>query len=221
MTQSRSAASQPAKGLNSASLGFAEDFVPTGEVLKRARENSVLVGAPTPSNGVCTALTFLARVLDAKAVVEIGTGTGVTGLALFAGMNPNGILTSIDAEAGWQLDAKSAFTDAGIPSQRYRLIAGLPLDVAPKLRDGAYDLVFIDGDKLEYVEYIAQALRLLRHGGALVLNEALWQNMVADSRNEDDETVIIREALQSVSDTEEFTSLLIPLGGGLLAAVKD
>ncbi len=119
-----------------------------------------------------------------------------------------------------QAAARRAFTGAGIAPQRFRLIASAPLEVLGKLRDGAYDLVFINGDKLEYVEYVAQALRLLRHGGVLVLNDALWHNLVAASDNEDDETLIIREALQSVSETEEFTSTLLPVGDGLLAAVK-
>ena len=91
----------------------------------------------------------------------------------------------------------------------------------PKLRDGAYDMVFVNGDKLEYVEYVAQALRLLRHGGVVVLNDALWKNLVADADNEDDETVIIREALAAVAETEEFTSVLLPVGDGLLAAIKE
>ena len=100
-------------------------------------------------------------------------------------------------------------------------IEQIALDVLPKLRDNAYDGVFIDGDKLEYVEYVAQALRLLRRGGVVVLNDALWHNLTADPRNEDDETVIIREGLQSILDLEEFVPLLIPLGDGLLAAVKS
>ena len=88
------------------------------------------------------------------------------------------------------------------------------------LRDSAYDLVFINGDKLEYVEYFAQAQRLLRPGGLIVINDALWHNKIADPSNEDDETVIIREALQSVTDTENLTTALLPVGDGLLVAVS-
>ena len=172
------------------------------------------------SNGVTTALTFLAKAIQARHVVQIGTGSGAAGLALFAGMASDGVITSIDVEGDRQSSARQAFTNAKIASNRFRLIAGVPLDVLPKLRDGAYDLVFVDGDKLEYVEYLAQALRLLRHGGLVIINDALWRGLIADSSNEDDETVIIREALDSVLDTEEFTPVLLPVGGGLLAAVK-
>ena len=90
----------------------------------------------------------------------------------------------------------------------------------PKLTDGAYDLVLIDGDPLEYVEYVAQAEKLLRSGGLLALHHALWHGLVADERNDDDEPLIIREALAAVSTNEAFTPALLPIGDGLLVAVK-
>ncbi|MDR1354940.1 MAG: class I SAM-dependent methyltransferase [Propionibacteriaceae bacterium] len=206
--------------LDTESLSLAENYACLPDALRLARENTLLGGDETLSNGACATLTFLAKALDAKAVVEIGTGTGVTGLALFAGMNPAGILTTIDSEADWQLEAREAFLAADITARRFRTIAGVVLDVLPKLSDGVYDLVFVNGDKLEYVEYVAQAVRLLRPGGVLLINDALWHNLVADPRNEDDETVIMREALQAVQELGDFTPLLIPLGSGLLAAVR-
>ena len=151
--------------LDKRSLGYAEDYVPAPDHVRAAREDAVSAGVPAPSNGVTTALTFLAKVLDAKAVVEIGTGTGATGLALFEGMSPQGVLTSIDPEVGWQLTAKQAFRDRQIASQHFRLIAGRPLEVVNNLRDAAYDLVLVNAEKLEYVEHVAQAERLLRPGG--------------------------------------------------------
>lgn len=207
--------------LDQRSVAFAEDYVPAPEQVTMARRNAISNDAPAPSNGITTALSFLARVLDATAVVEIGTGTGTTGLALFEGMSPNGVLTSIDSEVDWQLDAKQAFRDQRIASQRFRLISGRPLDVLNNLRDAAYDLVLINADKLEYVEYVAQAERLLRPGGVAVINDALWQGLVADPSDESDETVIVREALAAVQESELFTPLLLPLGEGLLVAVKN
>lgn len=207
--------------LSPASWVFSEDFVPLDEHLTRARQNAVGLGLPAPSPGTLSTLRVLARMIAARAIAEIGTGAGATGLALFEGMGSEGVLTSIDPEPQRQSEARSEFQAAGVRSQRYRLIAGNPLDVLPKLRDGAYDMVLVGGDKLEYVEYIAQALRLLRPGGVLVVDDALWHGHVADARNDDDETLIIREALQSVQQTEEFTATLLPVGNGLLVAVKD
>ncbi|MEL4544838.1 O-methyltransferase [Luteococcus sp. H138] len=220
MTDPSSNTTSSSLPLDARSWGYAEDFVRPDERIRDARNQAVELGIETISNGTVAALRFLARMVQAKAVVEIGTGSGVSGLALYEGMGSEGIITSIDPQSDRQATARKEFTDAGIRSNRIRLIAGTPLDVLPKLRDGAYDLVFINGDKLEYVEYVAQALRLLRHGGVVVLHDALWQNKVADPDNEDDETVIIREALAAVEQTEEFTSLLLPVGDGLLSTTK-
>lgn len=220
MTQPSNPTASSSLPLDPRSWGYAEDFVNPDERIRDARNQAVELGIETISNGTVAALRFLARLVQAKAVVEIGTGSGVSGLALFEGMGTDGIITSIDPQSDRQSIARKEFTAAGIRSNRIRLIASTPLDVLPKLRDGAYDLVFINGDKLEYVEYVAQALRLLRHGGVVVLHNALWQNQVANPDNEDDETVIIREALAAVEQTEEFTSVLLPVGDGLLAAIK-
>jgi len=206
--------------LDSASLSFAEDFARLPDPVRQAREDALLAGLNPVSTGVAAALTFLTKALDAKAVVEIGTGTGATGLALLSGMDANGVLTSLDTDADWQFEAREAFTRAGLAPRRFRLITGVALDVLPKLQDGAYDLVLIDGDKLEYVEYVAQAVRLLRPGGVLALHDALWRSRVANPRNEDDEVVIIREALQAIQSNDALTPFMIPLGDGLLVAVK-
>lgn len=171
--------------------------------------------------GTTALLTFLARTLSAANVAEVGTDAGVSALALLEGMTDNGVLTSVDTDAERQDAARKALTLAGVRSNKFRLITGTPLDVLPKLRDGAYDIVLVNGDRLEYVEYVAQALRLLRPGGVVIVNEALAGNHVADPDNEDDETLIIREALESVQETEEFTPILLPVGSGLLLAVKS
>jgi predicted O-methyltransferase YrrM len=213
----KSAAKAPA---HATSWAFAEAFVPESAAAATARQAAREMGLSAVSQGAATVLTFLARAINARTVAEIGTGAGVSGLALLQGMSTDGILTSIDSENEHQVAARQIFNAAGIPVRRARLIAGAALNVLPKLSDGAYDLVLIDGDPLEYVEYVAQALRLLRHGGLLVVHHALWQDLVADPTNEDDETLIIREALEAVTEIDDFTPALLPVGDGLLAAVK-
>lgn len=207
-------------GLSIESLDLAEAMSVPTELVRAVRQKVADDGAAATSEAVCATLTFLAQALSAKAVVEIGTGPGVSGLALFAGMAGDGVLTSIDAETDWQIAARAAFTSAGVASQRFRLIAGMALDVLPKLRDGAYDLVFVNGDKLEYVEYLAQAARLLRPGGVMVLNDVLWHNLTADRDNDDDQAFIMREALDAARQDDTFASIVIPLGDGLLVAAK-
>lgn len=206
---------------DAATWAFAENFVPATETEDAARATATELGCVPIGRGTVSLLTVLMRSLDANAVVEVGTGSGVSGLALFAGMNPAGVLTSIDTEPQHQAAARKSFQAAGIAPRRIRLIAGEALDVLPKLSSGAYDAVLVDADKLEYVEYVEQGLRLLRHGGLLLIDNALWHNRVADEENQDDRTVVIRETLAAVTDIEEFTSSLVPVGDGLLIAVKD
>ena len=221
MASSKKTPVQQLTGLAAESLDLAESFVFMPETVRLAREAALDTGASVPSNGACATLTFLARAIAAKAVVEVGTGRGVTGLALFAGMADDGVLTSIDVDADGQNVARQAFVAAKLAPRRFRLINSIALDVLPKLSDGAYDIVLINGNKLEYVEYLSQAQRLLRAGGVLIVSDALWNNLVADPRSEDDAAFIIREALQVVQEDDDYTSLLIPLGDGILTAVKS
>ncbi len=163
-------------------------------------------------------LTFLASAIGAKSIVEIGTGTGVSGLCLLRGMQADGVLTSVDLEAEQQRIAREVFTEAGFAPQRFRLIAGAGLEVMPRLTDAGYDLVFLDGDKVEYGEYLDQALRLVRPGGVIVFDNALWHDRVADQSQRDPETTAIRDLLQRVANDDNLRSVLMPLGDGLLAA---
>ena len=201
-------------------VAFAEAFVPLGEHGQAARRASEQLGVPAASPSTAALLTLLARIVGAKAVVEVGTGAGVSGLALLEGLTPDGILTSIDPEPEHQQAARKIFAAAGFAPRRARLIAGAALTVLPKLSDGGYDLVYVDGDPLETVEYVAQAARLLRPGGVLVVDHALAGGAVADATNEDDNTVIMREVLDAVQTLEEFVPVLLPVGDGLLVAYR-
>ena len=205
---------------NATSWAYAEDLIAESEAAAEARAAAVPLGVASLGRGSASALTFLASVVHAKAVVEIGTGSGVSGLALFAGMQPDGILTSIDIEPEHQRVARKAFLSVGVPTQRFRLIAGAALNVLPRLSDGAYDLVFIDADKVEYPAYVEQGVRLLRPGGVLAVDNALWHDRAADPSNDDDETIAIRDALTMVTDDESLRPALLPVGDGLLVAVK-
>ena len=199
---------------------FAEHFVEPDEHAHTARKLSGALGVEPIGTGAAALLTLLTRLVGAKAAVEIGTGAGASGLALLAGLKADGILTSIDAEPEHQQAARTVFEGAGVASRRARLIAGSALNVLPKLTDGAYDVVFADGDPLETVEYVAQAARLLRPGGVLIVNHALVGGRVADDDNEDDDTVIMREVLEAVRTMEEFAGVLLPVSDGLLVAYR-
>ena len=214
-------ADSPIPAPTAESWSFAEAHSPIADGLQQARVEAVQAGLTPVSQGVASALTVLAKAVNARTVVEIGTALGTSALPLLAGMTSDGVLTSIDSEADNQLPARSFLNAAGYPPSRCRLIAGAPLEILPKLRDGAYDIVFINGDKLEYVEYVAAALHLLRPGGLLIIHDVLWYNTVADPGREGDETIIIREALDAVRAADSYTTTLLTVGNGLLVAVKD
>ena len=166
------------------------------------------------------ALRFLAALLDARAVVEIGTGCGVSGVWLLRGMHHDGVLTSIDSEPEHQRLARQAYADAGFASARSRLILGNALQVLPRLTDGGYDLVFCDAEKTEYPEYLAAAMRLLRVGGVVAFDNATWHDRVADPAQRDAATIAVREVGKAVRDDPRLVATLLPVGDGLLAAVK-
>jgi len=190
-------------------------------VLADARARAEEVGVVPIGSGGGAALRFLAAVTESRAVVEIGTGTGVSGVWLMRGMRPDGVLTTVDTEAEHQRLAKQTFTDEGVASQRVRLITGAALDVLPRLTDGHYDMVFADGDKQEYPDYLAEALRLLRPGGIVAFDNALWHDRVADPSQRDEETVVIRDLGKEIAAHDSLVPVLLPVGDGLLVAKKE
>jgi predicted O-methyltransferase YrrM len=206
--------------LKSASWTYSEEFVKEDEVLTAARARAAEVSAVPIGAGGGAALRFVAALLDAKNVVEVGTGCGISGVWMMRGMRPDGVLTTVDIEAEHQRLAKQAFTAAGIAPQRVRLISGAAMEVLPRLTAGHYDLVFCDGDKQEYPQYLQEAKRLLRPGGVVAFDNSLWHDRVADATVRDPDTLAIRETLSEVADDEELLAVLLSAGDGLLLAQK-
>lgn len=182
----------------------------------RQRAAEVGVGAVDPLTGA--ALRFLVAAASGKAVIELGTGAGVSSLWLLRGMRPDGILTSVDSESEHQRLAKTSLTEAGVPAGRARLIAGRALNVLPRLSDAAYDLVFCDAARSENVDYLDAALRLLRPGGLLVYAGALAGGKIAEPSARDADTVALRELAKIVRDEPRLVTAAFPVGQGLLVA---
>jgi predicted O-methyltransferase YrrM len=197
-----------------------EGYLPEDEQLLAARATARTFGCGAIGNTGGAALRFLASVLQAKAVVEVGTGAGVSGLCLLAGMAEDGVLTSIDIEPEVQRQARRAFTDAGVPAGRMRLIMGQALDVLPRLTDGGYDLVFFDAAKAEYPRYHEQGVRLLRPGGVVVFADVLGPGRVADPGRRDHEAAALREVTKAVREDRRLVPVLLPVDDGLLVAAR-
>ena len=202
------------------SWAYTEEFVAEDAATTEARLRAEELGVVPVPPGTGAALRVLAAAGRAHSVAEIGTGTGVSGLWLLGGMAPGGVLTTIDVESEHQHAARAAFAAAGVRSARTRLIAGHALDVMPRLADAAYDLVLVDGDPAEATDDVEQAVRLLRPGGVLAVNSALWHDRVADPARRDDATVAVRELGKRVRADDRMVSALLPTGDGLLVAVR-
>lgn len=202
-------------------LTYAEESVQEDEILVNARERADDLGAAPVPPSVGAVLSIFAQMLGAKTVVEVGTGAGVSGLWLLDGMREDGVLTTIDTEPEHQRAAKEAFRAGGIAPSRTRLINGWALDVLPRLADDTYDLVFIDTSPVDHLHFVQESVRLLRPGGVLVLHNALLGGRVPDGTQRDATTVAVRAAARAIAEDDRLTTVLLPLGDGLICASRS
>mgnify|MGYP001787867623 CR=1 FL=1 len=175
---------------------YTEDYVAESDALTAARAVSSELGASPVSSGTGAALRMLAAVAGARAVLEVGTGAGVSGLWLLDGMAPDGVLTTIDVESELLGHARRNFAAAGLSSHRTRLIAGRALDVLPRMAARGYDMVVLDGDLDETPQYLDHAVRILRPGGRYVIHELA---MRPDSIGEEPATEIRKALARAIS----------------------
>jgi len=208
--------------ISTGTRGYVDDFLPEDEALIGARRNAAEVGGAAPVSPLTGAtIRFVAAAVGARAVVEIGTGCGTSGIWLLRGMRPGAVLTTVDVEPEHQRLARAAYLAAGFPASRYRLIGGLALDVLPRLADGAYDIVFCDADRQEYGDYLMAAVRLLRPGGLIIFNGVLPGGSPMERMPAEAEVRAAAELREQVRSDERLVPLLLPVGNGLLAAAKQ
>lgn len=198
---------------------FAEEFVVEPEAIAEARKQSLEVGIEAISPAVGAQLAVVAAASGATSIIEIGTGAGVSGLWMLRGA-PEAVLTSIDSEIDHQQLARAAFTSAGVPANRARLIAGRALDVLPRMNEASYDLVLIDADAASVIEYVEHGLRLARTGGTVLVTHALWRDKVSNPAIRDDTTTAFRTLLGEIAKSDAVVSALSPVGDGLLQLTK-
>ncbi|WP_066516669.1 O-methyltransferase [Curtobacterium ammoniigenes] len=198
---------------------FAEDVVAEPEVVVAAREHSLELGVEPISPAIGAQIAVIAAASRAASIIEIGTGLGVSGLYLLHGA-PNATLTTIDVDVDHQQYARDAFIAAGTPASRVRLIPGRASQVLPRMNEASYDLVLIDADPENVIEYVEHGLRLARTGGTVLVPHALWRDRVADPAKRDRSTTDFRTLLTEVSTSGAVRSALSPAGDGLLQMTK-
>ena len=202
-------------------LAHAEGSISEDAIVADARERAVDAGAGAVTPAVGALLSVLARLSGGKAVVEVGTGAGVSGLWLLSGMRDDGVLTTIDIEPEHQRIAKQAFNEAGVGQSRTRLIAGRAQEVLTRLADESYDLVFIDAAPADQPDFVVEGVRLLRPGGVIVVHRAALGGRAGDPGAADAEVSAVREAARLIAEDERLTPVLVPLGDGILVAARD
>lgn len=160
-------------------------------------------------------LTMLVQLTGAKNVVELGTGTGASTLAILAGLGPGGMLTSVDIDRERQSVAAELAEVAGFRAHRTRFIQGFAESVLSRLSPTGYDFVFIDTDPAGFPGIVPQALTKVRTGGLLVVNDALGSGTVADPAARDASSTALRRVLADLQDSPN--RVLLPIDAGLLA----
>lgn len=198
---------------------YTEELVIEPEVIQATRQHSLELGVEAISPATGAQLAVLAAASRADAIIEVGTGVGVSGLWLLHGA-PDAVLTTIDLEADHQQVARRAFTDAGVPANRVRLIAGRAAEVLPRMNEASYDIAFIDADAPSVIDYVAHGLRMVRRGGTVAVAHALWRDRVADPAQRDDTTTAFRMLLAETTASDAVVSAVSPVGDGLLLLTK-
>jgi caffeoyl-CoA O-methyltransferase len=166
-------------------------------------------------------LALLVRLIGARRILEIGTFTGYSALAMTLAMPADGRLLACDVNEAWTAIARRYWAEAGVAGR-------IDLRLAPALATvdqliaageaGRFDLAFIDADKEHYLAYYERCLRLVRPGGLIGIDNTLWNGAVADPDRHDADTEAIR-ALNAFLLTDDRIDLsLVPIGDGLTLA---
>ncbi len=194
------------------------------ELLRRLRQETAGLGEAAdmqiaPEQGQFMA--FLARLIGARRVVEIGTFTGYSALVVALALPPDGRVIACDISEDWTAIARRYWAEAGV-ADRIDLRLGPGLETLAALRaagaDGTIDMVFVDADKESSLAYYAEALALVRPGGLILFDNALWDGQVADPDPADPETRAIRALNRRLRDDPRIDFSLVPIGDGVALA---
>ncbi len=196
---------------------IAEQSEPEPELLQElTRETHLKVLMPRMITGHYQGrvLSLLSRLLRPKAILEIGTYTGYSALCLAEGLDPDGMLHTIDKNEELRAMQRRYFDRSPFGKQIVQH-TGLALEVLPDL-EGAFDLVFVDADKKEYPEYFEAVLPRVRPGGMILMDNVLWSGKVLEPVAPKDEATRVLVAFnQSLRNDPRVRTVLLPIRDGL------
>ena len=165
-------------------------------------------------------LSLLSKLLSPSYIVEIGTFTGYATLCLAEGLPTEGVLHTIEANEEYQPIQDKYFQQSPYHSQIVQHFAPA-LEVLPSLPDGI-ELVFIDADKKNYLNYLEAILPKMRPGGVILSDNVLWSGKVVEAvKDNDKHTQILMEYNQRLATDPRLETVLLPIRDGIsLARVK-
>ena len=169
----------------------------------------------------CHFLHFIVKIIKPKNILEIGTFTGLSALTMGLAMDKNSKLTALDKNKETSDQAMSFFKKAKIDNKINLLIDNAIVSLDDLYNQNQkFDLVFIDADKENYINYFNNALNILDNNGIIVVDNVLWYGDVADKTKKDRLTLKIREFNKFIKDDNRVESLILPIGDGLSVCRK-
>jgi caffeoyl-CoA O-methyltransferase len=199
-------------------------YAPEDEVLREIRERSTRAGLPDIQLAALDArhLEILARACRARRAVEIGTLGGYSGVAILRGMEPDGVLDTVEIEPKHAEIARESFRKSGFTA-RARVHVGSAQKILPRLtRRGPFDLCFIDADKEGYPAYLDWAAGNLRPAGLVVLDNAFLFGRLAKKPKGKaaGEIAAMQKTHDMLARDGRFRATVFPTGEGLAVGVK-
>jgi predicted O-methyltransferase YrrM len=167
-------------------------------------------------------LALLAKILGARQALEIGTFTGYSALSVALALPENGRLVALDVSREYTDRARGYWEEAGMV-RRIELRLGPAMESLDRMIDaheGPFDMAFIDADKSNYDGYYERALKLLRPGGVVALDNMLWSGAVADSSINDADTSALRALNAKIQADERVDMALATVADGVMLARK-
>jgi predicted O-methyltransferase YrrM len=163
-------------------------------------------------------LEFLVGLKGAKSVVELGTFTGWSSISMASGLPPGGRIVTCDVDPEAQAIARRYAEEAGVVDRiDYRLGPGME---TLETLEGPFDLVFIDADKPNYVNYYEAVLPKLADDGLIVVDNVLWSGRVVDEADDDESTRAIREINEHIRNDERVVCVMLTVRDGMTLVRK-
>ena len=158
-------------------------------------------------------LSIISKLIKPKKVLEIGTYTGYSAICIAEGMNKNGIIHTIDKNEELNTIQKKYFKKSGLENNIIQY-NGCALDIIPKIEE-KFDLVFIDADKENYINYFNLVIDKLNNNGVILADNVLWSGKVINSEDHDLTTNVLREFNKSVNNDNRVETILLPIRDGI------